>query len=820
LTFLHGGSLQLEFSCSDARFQAKGTAGLTQKGLPPANCARAPCRVDYSNHLMESDEELRTETDPPGTASEARASETAQQRSEPAGKTNRHSAPLESKPKELSHAPLNKWQSFWGGVLHIDVAKIDPWIALRNAAGVGAPLVVGTVIGMPLGGLAVASGALNVSYSDGHDPYGQRAKRMLAASVLCAFAVMAGGLAGRHNVAATLLATVWAFGSGMAIALGPTAENLGVVSLVVLIIYSAQSLTPERALQAGGLAFAGGVIQMLLSLALWPVRTFEPERRALANLYLTLAKAAASPASLMKAPPPAEASTQAQQALAARSTDHGIESERFVSLLNQAERMRLGLFTLGRLLRRMRREKFGFASAEMVETFLEAASRAMASIGDSLGQGLPLEIDESSLQEMRHATEALREKDNAADRTFLAAVVRDARHQMDALAGQLRAAVQLAADVSPWGLQVTRDRDKARPWRMRITGGLARVTANLTLQSAVCRHAVRLAVAVAIAEVAARNLETPRAYWLPMTTVLVLKPEFTVTFTRGLLRIGGTIAGLLLATAMFHFLPSGRAAEIVLIAAFVFVLRWVGPANYGIFGIAVSALVVLLIAFTGVAPKDVILARGIHTVMGGILALAIYAVWPTWERMQVGEMMARLMDAYCDYFASVVEELTRADGSISVERLDKARLAARLARTNAVASVERMRAEPGTRVEEIALLSGMLASSHRFAYAVMSVEAGILPSARPPVRPEFRVFAADVVATLKGISATLRRERQPQKLPDLREDHRRLIESQAAGERYALMNVEADRMTNSLNTLREQAEAWKALTDAPLREQS
>jgi uncharacterized membrane protein YccC len=624
---------------------------------------------------------------------------------------------------------------------------------------------------------------------------------------------MAGGLAGHHNTAATALATVWAFGSGMAITLGATAESLGVISVVVLIIYSAQSLTPERALEAGGLAFAGGVIQMLLSLALWPVRGYEPERRALANMYLSLGQAAAAPEQLMKAPPPVQPSTQAQEALAARATDHSLESERLLSLLSQGERIRLRLFTLGRLLRRMRREKFGFAPAEMVESFLESAAHVMTAIGESLARNSPLTNDESWMNELRAATEALRASDEASDRSFLAAVMSDARFQMDSLAGQIRAAMQLAGDLTPAGLEATRQRDKRLPWRMRFTGNLARVAANLSLQSAVCRHAIRLAATVAVAELIARNLEAPRAYWLPMTTVLVLKPEFTVTFTRGLLRIAGTIAGLMLATAMFHFLPTGKGTEVALIAAFVFLLRWVGPANYGIFGVAVSALVVLMIAFAGVSPKDVILLRGINTIAGGLLALAAYAAWPTWERTQVAILIARLLEAYRAYFCAVLDEMTRTEGGSSPHRIDKARLAARLARSNAVASVDRMRAEPGTRAQEVALLTAMLASSHRFVHAVMSVEAGILPGPRPPVRQEFRAFAADLIATLDRAAAELRRTGSPvQKWPDLREGHRRLIQSPgAAGDQYALVNVEADRMANSLNTLREQVEKWRRL---------
>jgi hypothetical protein len=137
----------------------------------------------------------------------------------------------------------------------------------------------------------------------------------------------------------------------------------------------------------------------------------------------------------------------------------------------------------------------------------------------------------------------------------------------------------------------------------------------------------------------------------------------------------------------------------------------------------------------------------------------------------------------------------------------------RMARTNAVASVDRMQAEPGTRAEEVALLMGMLASSHRYIHAVLSLEAGMLTATRPTVREEFRVFAADVVKILEALAAELRGSRAPiAKWPDLREDHRRLTANPlSAGEQYVLANVEADRMTNSLNTMREQVERWRRL---------
>ncbi len=193
----------------------------------------------------------------------------------------------------------------------------------------------------------------------------------------------------------------------------------------------------------------------------------------------------------------------------------------------------------------------------------------MKAIGESLQRNTALKVNPVWLDEIRSTTEDLRRTHATTDRTFLAAAVRDALSQMEAIGGQVRAAIKMAGDVTPDGIEESARREKSLPRRMRFTSLLPRVAANLSFRSAVFRHGVRLAATVAVAETLSRSLETPRAYWLPMTAVLVLKPEFTVTFTRGLLRIAGTMVGLLLATTMFHFLPTGIGMEVALIGAFV-----------------------------------------------------------------------------------------------------------------------------------------------------------------------------------------------------------------------------------------------------------
>src|SRR6267378_6147663 len=226
-------------------------------------------------------------------------------------------------------------RAFWRVLTRFDSSKLSPYSALRNSIGVLLPLVAGFALNMPRGGVVVASGALNVAYSDRNDPYAQRAKRMLASSVLCALGVLLGALSGSHNAAAVIIATLWAFAAGMLVAAGTTAADLGVISLVTLLIYAAQPLTTHQALISSALALGGGLLQTALSVALWPMKRYEPVRRALATFLLELARAAGQPLSATSAPPATSHSAQAQETVSGLGSETDIEAVRYRALFSQ-----------------------------------------------------------------------------------------------------------------------------------------------------------------------------------------------------------------------------------------------------------------------------------------------------------------------------------------------------------------------------------------------------------------------------------------------------------------------------------------------------
>ncbi|MDE3197757.1 MAG: FUSC family protein, partial [Acidobacteriota bacterium] len=492
--------------------------------------------------------------------------------------------------------------AFWNALTRFDAKKIVPEIAIRNSIGVVAAIAIGTVLSSPSAGIVTGTGALNVSYSDSRDPYIVRLRRMLVSAVLCAIAVTAGALSGHSNVTAVAVAVLWAFASGMLVALGAIAGDLGVITLVTLVVFAARPLPPIEAAETGLNAFGGALLQILLSIAPWPWRRYEPERRIVASLYAALAEMARAPGLPSAAPQLSDQISDAHDSLSSLGGDHGLEAERLVLMLNQAERIRLSILSLGRLSRRLGRAEEGKTASECLGRVLKAAAGILANVM----AGGPVDGFTSVALEFRSVEWKMTS-------SFNAATIRDARHLVDALGGQLRAALGVAQRaVEPPGWR--------EPWRLRFSGRLAKIEANLSLHSTVFRHALRMAVCLGIGDALGRAVTLQRTYWIPMTIAIVLKPDFTATFSRGVLRLCGTFAGLVIATALFHFLHTGLATDIALLGVFTFLLRWIGPANYGIFVTALSALIVLLLAPAGVPPHEVIVTRAINTGAGGLLA--------------------------------------------------------------------------------------------------------------------------------------------------------------------------------------------------------
>jgi uncharacterized membrane protein YccC len=295
------------------------------------------------------------------------------------------------------------------------------------------------------------------------------------------------------------------------------------------------------------------------------------------------------------------------------------------------------------------------------------------------------------------------------------------------------------------------------------------IRANLTLRSTAFRHALRLAATLAFATAAYRLAGLPRGYWFPMTALLVLKPEYRETFVTGITRITATLAGAALASAIVGTLGAHPAILWSLLLFFVWSGYAIFRANYALFTISMTGYVVVLLQVAAGTTGPMVAAyRALDTALGGALALLVYRVWPTWEAGRTRDLLARFSDSLAAD-ARLVLGMYVNPATWDPAALQQSRAAARLARSNAEASVTRMLEEPdAARTIDSSLATSLLAAFRRYALGALVLHAAL---ARPPAAasPALALLREQLADALTAIGRSLRSGHPPDALPPLAE---------------------------------------------------
>src|SRR3546814_3022504 len=74
--------------------------------------------------------------------------------------------------------------------------------------------------------------------------------------------------------------------------------------------------------------------------------------------------------------------------------------------------------------------------------------------------------------------------------------------------------------------------------------------------------------------------------------------------------------------------------------------RLVATVNYGLGVAMLTGMLVVLLAFQGIAPGEAIYMRLLGTTLGTVLALVAYMLWPPWESQRSNVAHAKLIDGY------------------------------------------------------------------------------------------------------------------------------------------------------------------------------
>jgi uncharacterized membrane protein YccC len=654
-------------------------------------------------------------------------------------------------------------QYAWRSAVKFDRSQLTVIRALLSAVGVVIPLAFGVATGHILEGVVMASGAVGLGAVGLTNPYHVRLKTMLLASLGVVVSAFIGGATGRIDWLAILMAGIWGVGAGLFVAIGQTAMIVGLQSTVALIIFAHFSLTPVQAFIEAMLMFAGALLQILLAMIPIPRQRFVPERAALANVYLALAKYAEDAASQT-------ASHQTNDALVkAESTLAGGNSQRqqgrvFYGLLEEAEHIQLELMVLMAVRKCLRADNQDRADdIQLLDRIIGVTAIALREIAYELTHTRILPGIADTYSQIERATTELRELNtvgcggNTVQQTLLSCA---------ALCEQLRNANELANSWQRVRRGVPVNVTLLQQRELQLQNPVEVLWANLTLRSTAFRHAIRLGIVLAVATALYLVFPLQRGYWIPLTALLILKPDFSTTYSRGAARTAGTMLGALLTTILVAVFSPTNSTLVVLVGIVAFIAFSILNANYALFSAFVTAEAVLLIAFFDPHPLDTVIYRTIDTAIGGMLALIAYALWPTWEHQQVASKVAARLEAVRIYFIAVMEAYAR-PSAYDASAIAHRRWEGRLARSNAEASVERALSEPERyRIDE-EIVRGLLVSANHVAKSIVALEAYLMTTPSRQPLPELTSFTNEVDAVLQSLVTIVRADRVSAAFPDL-----------------------------------------------------
>lgn len=582
---------------------------------------------------------------------------------------------------------------------------------LRYAVGVGTPLVLGVATNHVIEGVAVSTGALLVGLTDSGAPYRRRVRSMLTAALVVAAATLAGELVGAHDTLTVVILVVGTFAAGLCISAGTWTYLIALMGPITFVGAASVPTDGPHALGRAGLVLAGALLEVSFVVVASRLDPVLPERVAVARLYRSLATWLASGRAV---------DDRGEVFLAVAGAREVCDNERLgehaLSALTE-----LGDRIFGDLA--LLRDDHEWWD----ESDCEPGSPPSDSIAGANGRrgavGALYEIADQIARPRTSASISLPSTNQGSE---------PGAERLSTVSADLERSWALAC-----GLPDRQGRRSTPPQRRDAAAGavgdsaarlLNTLGTNLTSGSIAFRHAIRLTIAVGLAATLARALAMPHGYWVPLTVLWLLRPDFGSTFTRGIQRYVGTMVGAVIATLFATAVHPGPYALSVLamtlsVGIFCFML-----ANYAMTGVCVTGWVVFVSALAGIPELHAAADRVLDTSLGAVLALGAYLLWPSWERSEVADAVADVIDADRRYAVAVLDRSLGRDQADD-DAVSSCRTTARLTRTDAEAILARSITEPASSPARLdpEAASAVLRAMRHFCDGPLSLEAAVGP---------------------------------------------------------------------------------------------
>lgn len=474
------------------------------------------------------------------------------------------------------------------------------------------PLVWGIWSGHVTDSVWISLGAELLSLVDVRGQYPQRMLIVATGTAAAALCTFLGTLAGPYIFAAVAGMAILSALGGFIRNINDYGPGLALAALILFLFSLEHPAAAEAALHRSLLILKGGVLALGLILISWPLVPYYPLRRSVALTWKGVAD-------LLKA--------MEEETLRNPADPQPGRLEEKELALREAINHSMQIISRQQALRHGKQNTLSFQLVELRRLASEAGA-ALAAVRVSLENEaiqqdiIPASLLHHTLDVFSHAAHRIavaivsnREEDRSlaalrVQRVTRSLLLLDKRtgeqnlpYEAKLALQQLSASFATASRYLEEAIRLLRQNDlspsvPALSFRSFFNGlSISRMVPAVRIEwspgSFIFRFSMRLAAASAIGILLYKGLHIPRGYWIAMTVLIVLQPEFGATRKKAGQRMLGTITGAI-AGSLLMLLPLPLWAITVLAAASCFCLVLFLRRNYAIAVFFVTIMLVML----------------------------------------------------------------------------------------------------------------------------------------------------------------------------------------------------------------------------------
>lgn len=245
---------------------------------------------------------------------------------------------------------------------------------------------------------------------------------------------------------------------------------------------------------------------------------------------------------------------------------------------------------------------------------------------------------------------------------------------------------------------------------------------NFSLKSNHFRHAIRITLAMLIGYTISKFsfLEIHKVYWILITILAIMRPAYSITKRRNILRIYGTVAGAIVGFLIVYYISN----PLVLLVIFLVCLMLTFSLLKDKYAWAVFFMTIyIFLIFDFLKPgnfQDIFFERLYDTFLAAIIVFLVsYLVLPVWEHQKNKTLILNYLKANQEYFNKVINILN--SENVEIQEYKMSRKNAIISLANLSDNFQKMLSDPKDQQKNLENIHLFVTTSHLFTAYVASL---------------------------------------------------------------------------------------------------